>query len=218
MIEFVKQIQQFPRGVNPMVSVNYGNSGTNGGQFTSRPGTTGTGQINLGRGQAYLPYRVNREGAFRPPIIPPQDLLPLSRQPRLPTCGQCNIGSGQMARFNTLNTCAKDLKAVRDELVQVCAAPRLSFNIPNTPNKPTETENHIHNKPKTAVNSKIIGKSYILGVNPEPERGIRKNRDQLYASVPSNPYKNIRLPTEAYKGLQPISIKDNLQIIRSFQN
>jgi len=51
-----------------MVSVTYGEGQTK--------------QTTSDRGQAFLPYRVVRDGAFRPPIQRQEDLLPLSRLPR----------------------------------------------------------------------------------------------------------------------------------------
>ena len=62
---FAENINVFARGVNPMVSVQYGN--VNGG------------------GSGKLPYRIMNGGAFRPPELRQEQLLPLSRQPRLPT-------------------------------------------------------------------------------------------------------------------------------------
>jgi len=61
-------ILRFSRGVNPSVSVMYSNSG-------------GSMQ-NYGNQQSFLPYRINRDGDFHPPVPAPQDLLPLSRLPR----------------------------------------------------------------------------------------------------------------------------------------
>jgi hypothetical protein len=55
-------IMAYPRGVNPMVGVSYGNA--------------------RGNQQAKLPYRIADHGAFRPPVLAPVDLLPLSRMPR----------------------------------------------------------------------------------------------------------------------------------------
>jgi hypothetical protein len=54
-------VTRFARGVNPFVSVSYSN---NGGQ------------------QSFLPYTINKDGDFHPPVPAPQDLLPLSRMPR----------------------------------------------------------------------------------------------------------------------------------------
>jgi hypothetical protein len=60
-------ILRFARGVNPSVSVSYSN---NGGIMQ-----------NFGNQQAFLPYRINKDGDFHPPVQAPQDLLPLSRLP-----------------------------------------------------------------------------------------------------------------------------------------
>ena len=55
-------ISYYPKGVNPSVSVSYNNRGSK---------------------QAFLPYRIMRDGAFRPPIRTQEELLPLSRMPRI---------------------------------------------------------------------------------------------------------------------------------------
>jgi hypothetical protein len=83
-------IQVYSRGVNPSVSVSYSNYGNNGGggqsgsltglsqNFTRLSGATANTQ-------SFLPYRIMAyDGNFRPPInrLKPQDLMPLSRQPR----------------------------------------------------------------------------------------------------------------------------------------
>lgn len=61
-------IRLFPRGVNPMATTMYNNyNGYNGGR------------------QASNPHKVMTDGAFRPPLFRAEDLLPLSRQPRLAT-------------------------------------------------------------------------------------------------------------------------------------
>lgn len=72
-------INVYARGVNPFVSVDYGNNGNNGGQ---RSGSAfGFSSNGLGASkQAYLPYRIIKDGAFRPPIMTKEQLLPLSRQ------------------------------------------------------------------------------------------------------------------------------------------
>lgn len=63
---YCEAINYYARGQNPMVSVDYG------------AGDTGSSSRNA----AFLPYRVARDGAFRPPILRQEDLLPLSRLPR----------------------------------------------------------------------------------------------------------------------------------------
>jgi hypothetical protein len=68
-------INYYARGVNPMVSVSYNNYGNNGGQAQA------LGQD--GGRQAKLPYRIMDGGAFRPPVRGQEQLLPLSRLPRV---------------------------------------------------------------------------------------------------------------------------------------
>jgi hypothetical protein len=58
-------ILRFSRGINPSVGVMYSN---NGGSLQ-----------NYGNKQAFLPYRINKDGDFHPPVQAPLDLLPLSR-------------------------------------------------------------------------------------------------------------------------------------------
>jgi len=67
---FAENIQLYARGVNPMVSVEYGNANVSGG------GAYRTG------GNGKLPYRIMNGGAFRPPQLRQEQLLPLSRLPR----------------------------------------------------------------------------------------------------------------------------------------
>jgi hypothetical protein len=59
---FAENINMYARGVNPMVSVEYGNS------MKGNP--------------TKLPYRIMNAGAFRPPQLRQEQLLALSRQPR----------------------------------------------------------------------------------------------------------------------------------------
>jgi hypothetical protein len=66
---FCEAINYYARGQNPMVAVSYGQ-----GQKKSN---------NFNGGEAFLPYRIARDGAFRPPIWRQEDLLPLSRLPRI---------------------------------------------------------------------------------------------------------------------------------------
>jgi hypothetical protein len=58
---FAEVLNVYARGTNPMVSVQYNNQNGNA---------------------VKQPYRIIREGAFRPPILTQAQLLPLSRQPR----------------------------------------------------------------------------------------------------------------------------------------
>jgi hypothetical protein len=83
-----EMINVYARGNNPMVSVQYSNHGNTGsGLMGVDGGTTGSNMsgIMTAGGGGKLPYRIMNEGAFRPPILRQEDLLPLSRMPRLCT-------------------------------------------------------------------------------------------------------------------------------------
>ena len=73
-------INVYARGVNPFVSVSYSNTGSNNNGSISSGGQT----------HAMLPYRIMRDGAFRPPIYTQEDLLPGSRLPRVKTEAKTN--------------------------------------------------------------------------------------------------------------------------------
>jgi len=80
-----EMINVYARGNNPMVSVQYSNHGNTGsGMMGSSGGMVGSTMNGLttSGGGGKLPYRIMNEGAFRPPILRQEDLLPLSRLPR----------------------------------------------------------------------------------------------------------------------------------------
>jgi hypothetical protein len=75
-----ENINVFARGVNPMVAVEYTNHGST---MRSSGGGAEQGLGAFGNGApGKLPYRVMNAGAFRPPQLRQEQLLPLSRQPR----------------------------------------------------------------------------------------------------------------------------------------
>ena len=102
-----ESILVYPRGINPMVGVSFDNFGSNAGNRM--------GQHLFYKGQqSKMPYRVNNDGAFRPPILRPVDLLPLSRLPRNNT----SIAPiANIADFTKKIVCpgeAKDYRSVKD--------------------------------------------------------------------------------------------------------
>jgi hypothetical protein len=83
-----EMINIYARGNNPMVSVQYSNHGNIGsGLMGVDGGTSGSNMSGLmtSGGGGKLPYRIMDKGAFRPPILRQEDLMPLSRMPRLCT-------------------------------------------------------------------------------------------------------------------------------------
>jgi len=97
-----ESIRVYPRGANVMVGVSYNNQGnTRGGQ------------------QAKLPYRVMRDGVFRPPILRPVNLLPLSRLPRNNTTIDPIAYTTDFSKKIICPGSAKDYRSVKNELLQV---------------------------------------------------------------------------------------------------
>lgn len=206
-------IKPYARGVNPMVSVSYSNYGTNGGQMRDKSGLVGIEQnpISISNGQSYLPYRVNREGAFRPPIIPPEELLPLSRLPRITTQYQTNPGSKRVT-FNKLTKCDVDLKEIRKELMTICAPSKAIFNIETPQNKPYEIKNMIRDKNNVYAKTNKNSKQYKLGINPIPNKGIKDEEHKKYYSVPTKAFKNIQpIPLQGFLGNQSLPIQNRVQ-------
>lgn len=115
-----ESISRYAKGVNPMVSVAYNNHG-------------GTAlQSSNVRGQAYLPYRIAREGAFRPPIRRQEDLLPLSRMPRVWTTvlSQC-YAPNYAQRIKSCGT-AENTKEVKTQLLRAqCQARKVLMTDPD---------------------------------------------------------------------------------------
>jgi hypothetical protein len=120
-------INYYARSTNPMVSVNYGQ-----GQKLTNNGSN-----------AYLPYRVARDGAFRPPIRRQEDLLPLSRMPRIWTSMQshpCNINYSQRAM--NCGT-AETTKEVKTQLLRASCEANKTLNTEPIIREPRISSAHI---------------------------------------------------------------------------
>jgi hypothetical protein len=83
-----ESISYIARGVNPMVDVSYSNYGGNGAKLTTMATPTATN-----------PYKIIKDGAFRPPIMTQEDLLPLSRMRRPETSATTNPGISTIGGF-----------------------------------------------------------------------------------------------------------------------
>ncbi|MDD4930575.1 MAG: hypothetical protein PHG66_00270 [Candidatus Colwellbacteria bacterium] len=75
-------ISYLQKGVNPMIDVSYNTNGMGGSRLTTMSNSV----------QGSIPYKVMRNGSFRPPIFTQEDLLPLSRQRRSETAAITNPG------------------------------------------------------------------------------------------------------------------------------
>jgi hypothetical protein len=146
-------IKVYARGMNPMVAVSYGNEGNNGGQRVA-----GT---NLGTNrQSFLPYRVMREGAFRPPARDLRSELPLSRQPRLWTSSYTQVGFPDFSKKAISFDPNKEQRGVKtsDRMLKACSNPTVMYKIQTPITETYEVKNVI----KDPI--KIYGHS---GINPQ---------------------------------------------------
>lgn len=116
-----ESINVYPRGVNVMVGVSFDNHGSNGGQ---REGQA----LLYGSQQAKLPYRIMKDGAFRPPIFTAKDLLPLSRLPRNVTKIDPIAYTADFQKKLLIPGTAKDYRSVKDDTLSVQAtAPKMQY-------------------------------------------------------------------------------------------
>jgi hypothetical protein len=134
-------INVYARGVNPSVSVSYSNYGNNGGQRISG----GKGK-SIQVSQAKLPYRIIRDGAFRPPVLRQEDLLPLSRQPRCVTSAFTQKGFADFSK--KLRTCgtAFQTREVKNNIIKNSVTPNAFYNIQPTI-EPFEIKYEIREEP-----------------------------------------------------------------------
>lgn len=128
-------IQVYARGVNPFVSVDYGNQGNNGGQLSGGI----TEGVYPGRA-AKLPYPVMRDGAFRPPVMLQGDLLPLSRLPRVWTSSFTQPGFADFSR--KMRTCgtAENTKEVKTSTLKSFIRPTAVYTIETPISEPFEVK------------------------------------------------------------------------------
>ena len=128
-------IQVYARGVNPFVSVDYGNQGNNGGQLSGGI----TEGVYPGRA-AKLPYSVMRDGSFRPPVMLQGDLLPLSRLPRVWTSSFTQPGFADFSR--KMRTCgtAENTKEVKTSTLKSFIRPTAVYKIETPISEPFEVK------------------------------------------------------------------------------
>lgn len=146
-----ESISLYARGINPSVSVDYGNNGNNGGQR----GGSCFGNSALYGEQAYLPYRINRDGAFRPPIVSPFNLLPLSRMPRTNT--EAFTKSGFVDFTKKLVCPGGNYRAVKEDTIKGSIRPTATFRLDAPLVEPFEVKYVIKNPTKFDSQAGVSG-------------------------------------------------------------
>lgn len=167
-------VSYLQRGVNPMVDISYNNSG--GGSRT-------TTMSNI---QASNPYKVMKNGAFRPPMFTQEDLLPLSRQKRPESAVSSNPGLNNMNIHNLESMIDREeihSSIDKTKLNYIAVRPTASFNI-QLPQEVFSSSAINQNVLHTSATASIQGPSVNSLISTDP---LNVTRDVLYSTTTANP-------------------------------
>jgi hypothetical protein len=180
-----ESIRVYPRGQNVMVGVSFNNSNSVGNRGNSINGQ-----------QAKLPYRVMKDGAFRPPILRPVNLLPLSRLPRNNVTVDPIAYTADYKRKIICPGTAKDYRSVKVETFQFQTNTSKTQKI----SKPVEVavgQNILQNKLHTQTETKKI-QNIRKPVEVSVGQSIVQNK--IHANAEGKKIQNIRKPVEVSVG------------------
>jgi hypothetical protein len=168
-----EMINVYARGNNPMVSVQYSNHGNTGsGLMGVEGGTSGSTMNNLfsAGGGGKLPYRIMDKGAFRPPILRQEDLLPLSRMPR-----KCTSVASKRCRVDQTKKISPDVveyfKQIHKDPIKVSAQSQRSFKKEG----PQQQPNNIG----LMVNNNMVTSNITSNTKKLKDTGNERNIPQL---------------------------------------
>jgi hypothetical protein len=182
-----EMINVYARGNNPMVSVQYSNHGNTGsGLMGVDGGTSGSNMNSLfsAGGGGKLPYRIMDKGAFRPPILRQEDLLPLSRMPR-----KCTSIASKRCRVDQTKTIKPDVveyfKEIHKAPMKVSAQSQRSFKKEGPQEPPTNIDLMVNNNITSSVTSQ---RSFKKEGPQEPPTNIdlMVNNHTTVSSITSN--------------------------------
>jgi hypothetical protein len=164
-------INVYARGVNPMVSVSYNNQSNNAG-------ISGNPTATSGQAQAYLPYTIMRDGAFRPPVRNPRDLLPLSRLPRVWFSANALPSAIDYSKTKQQPSNYRAVKDASDMVKAFDIRPNQSANIS------VKSLEHFRSNPKTAINERHINVSASAGIKERDTSSYtRENADRAKGAL-----------------------------------
>lgn len=178
-------ISLYTRGINPFVSVSYSNEGNNGGNRA--------GGLTAGGGtQAYLPYRVVRDGAFRPPVLPPEYLIPQSRQPRVWTTAYSNPEFHDYSKKVRVCGTAKDFREVKTDTLKASVRPTAVYRIEKPISEPFEVKYMIQNTINTSATSGMRTMDLTTQNVQKPTKEMYENNLHAFAqtNMSEDRYKN----------------------------
>jgi len=192
---FSENINLYARGVNPFVAVQYSNTQYSGGQIGT---SNGNGSIAAGK----LPYRIMDGGAFRPPQLRQEQLLPLSRQPRNFT----SMGSNpQFIDYTKTVMCDSQktpvsFRQVKKPNMNVSTSATASknqnikVNVPGTKEHYININKHVvEDSNFTSASAKLSAKANLQIVNRENLREAKKQINNY--TTATNKSENIHVST-----------------------
>ena len=117
---YCENVQIYPRGVNPSVSVSYSNTG--GGSKLMQS------SVSNGNTMAKYVHRIDLDGDFRPPVQPQSRLQPLSRTSRNLTNLYTNPGT---PKWIERATCDESVykRAIKDEFFNTNVTPTSTYHM-----------------------------------------------------------------------------------------
>lgn len=180
---FDENLLVYARGINPMIEVQYTNS--NGAP-------------------SKLPYRILKDGAFRPPMWAAQNLAPLSRLPRLFTSACTNK---QFDDYTKVFSCSnqKQFRMLKPEVINTPVDSHIYFNIQTPIKEPFEVKYVIQNPVHSEAFANISKKSKEMMKNQEPIQ--QKNMVTLKGEVNSH-----------MTGYGKVTYLDNIHLDRKIPN
>jgi hypothetical protein len=185
-------ITRFARGVNPMVSVSYGNEGNGsmGGNPTANSGNTA----------AKLPYRIMDAGAFRPPLMKPINLLPLSRLPRNATSVSSSKDFPDYMKKAMCPQSAEKTVGVKNKILKTSIRPTARYQIETPIQENFEVKYVIQNPIKIGADSGIRTRDLTTQNVQNPKKEI--SMDIMNISTNSSVGTNSRvIDNELYRDM-----------------
>jgi hypothetical protein len=134
-----------------------------------------------GQTQAYLPYRIMRDGAFRPPVVTQYDLAPLSRLPRIWTTAFTKPGFVDFSKKMVSCGTAENTKEVKTTLLKTSARPTAVYKIETPLKEPFEVKYMIQPSLKKSYTAPLSSTDITKQVVINPTKNINKNNIHSFA-------------------------------------
>ena len=212
-------IRVYARGTNPAVSVMYTNQGMAGGSCKGEGSSANTNTGICSNTQASLPFKIMKDGAFRPPVFTQEQLLPLSRQPRAKTCANtipnladytkrilaCGNADQTKETRSTIITYAASsgIKKHKTATLDEAQSYDIKYNIQDPLNSSVRT-NEVNSRIHTTPCPKLeVGRYTRVSMNMAANS--KKARTQVWKAPVQNNLKNRArsIPIGSYEGIVP---------------